>query len=219
MTVNLSQFTSLFEIGFALHFAVAFLDRIHARQLPVRLERISARIKSLERFKEFIIDKERQPGPDFQLQLGYVTITHPVWLKHNDQLLDQLYALRQDVNGQIKVLKRILTVLTTLSVLVALYAVTVLFIIGLDFDIVRSLDSLTAATIVLMQLLPLPCAAGIFFFVSRKMSHDVDRKIRGISERNLMLGKPGESAKKNFASLEQVYKWDTHRNGIIEDVL
>lgn len=218
MIVNLSQFTSLFEIGFALHFAVAFLDRIQARELPVRLEQINARTRTLERLRDFLKDKEKEKsgGNELKLQLGYLTINNPMWLKHNDQLLDRFYALRQDVKGQMKVLTRVLTVLTTLSVLVALYSVAVLFIIGFDLEFVKSLDTLLAGTIVLMQLLPLPCAAAIFFFVSRRMSREVDRKIRGISERHLMLGAPDQSGKKNFASVEQIYKWDSSRAGFTE---
>ena len=60
-TVNLSQFASLFEIGFALHFAVAFLDRIYAKELPVRIDAIAARAKALEQLKETY---EFQNAPD-----------------------------------------------------------------------------------------------------------------------------------------------------------
>ena len=109
--VNLSQFASLFEIGFALHFAVAFLERIYARDLPIRIEKIVATAKSLELFKQEVIEGKRkyeETGESIELQFAFRTVKNPVWVKHNDQVLDRLYALRQDSNGQIRVLKRIL---------------------------------------------------------------------------------------------------------------
>jgi hypothetical protein len=63
--INLNQFASLFEIGFALHFAVAFIDRIYARELPVRVDRITSIVKSIERFK-----KEIAEGQQWQKESG-----------------------------------------------------------------------------------------------------------------------------------------------------
>jgi hypothetical protein len=115
--VDLSQFASLFEIGFTLHFAVAFLERIYARDLPVRIEQIVARVKSLELFKQEVIEGQKmyvETGESIELQLAFRTVKNPVWVKHNDQVLDRLYALRQDSNVQMRALKRILSVITFL---------------------------------------------------------------------------------------------------------
>ena len=223
--VDLSQFASLFEIGFALHFAVAFLERIYARELPTRIEQIVATAKSLELFKQEVIEGQRkyeETGESFELQLAFRTVENPVWVKHNDQLLDRLYALRQDSNGQIRVLKRILSVITFLSILVALYSVAILFMIGLEVDMVTGLTPITASAIVLMQLLPLPVTAAIFFFVARRMSYKVDRKIRGVGELHLILNNPYSAPVTNYApvtdyaSVQQIYRRDLGRSGLIE---
>ena len=214
--VNLSQFSSLFEIGFALHLAVAFIERIYAKELPTRIERITARAKSLERFKEEILDHEnhsKTSGTHSELKLGFKTITSPVWVAHNEQVIDRLYALRQDTNGQMHNLKTIVNLITILSVLVLLYSVTMLFLIGLDYEIVKGLDRLTASALVLLQILPLPIAATIFYFVSKKFGHETDRKIRGIGELNLILTKDNASTGKNFVSIDQVYRRFIRRNG------
>jgi hypothetical protein len=218
--VDLSQFTSLFEIGFALHFAVALLERIYARDLPVRIEQIVAKAKSLELFKQEVIEGQRkyaETGKSIEVQFTFRTVENPVWVKHNDQVLDRLYALRLDLNGQMRVLKRILSVITFLSILVALYSVVVLFMIGLEFDMVTGLTSITASAIVLMQLLPLPLTAAIFFFVVRRMSHEIDRKIRGVGELQLMLNNPNSAPVTDFASVEQIYRRDLGRNGLLEE--
>lgn len=210
--INLSQFASLFEIGFALHFAVAFIDRIYARELPVRLDRINERVKAIEQFKREIADGQRwmeETGEKFELVFAYRHIKNPQWFKHNEQILDRMYALLQDTNGQIKTLKRILSVITFLSVIVVLYSVCTLFLIGLEMEIVKGLDPMTASTAVLMQLLPLPLASGIFFFVARRMSNDVDRKIRSIGDLNLMLSPPEVGRIDAYVSVEQVYRRHT----------
>ena len=219
MIVNLSQFTSLFEIGFALHFAVAFLDRIYARELPVRIERINAFAKAIERFKKELNERlkhQTESDETNELRIGYKVIANPVWVKHNDQLVDRLYALRVDVNGQMKALQRILKVITFLSILVVLYSVSILFMIGLDMEMLRDLSPMKASVIVLMQLLPLPLAASIFFFVARRMSNEADRKIRGVGELNLMLTNPDEKGTQRFASVEQVLQRDKSRNSFVD---
>ena len=220
MLTNLEQFASLFEIGFALHFAVAFIDRIYARELPVRIDRINARANSVERFKSEIIEGikwQRETGKkNHEVRLSQTVIENPIWVQHNDQVLDRLYALRQDTTGQVKALKRILNVITFLSVLVVLYSVTMLFMIGLELDLVKGLDSMTASALVLMQLLPLPIAAAIFYFVARRMSKELDRKIRGVTELNLMLSKTDASVVKSYGSIEQIYRRDLRRNGYLE---
>jgi hypothetical protein len=218
--VDLSQFTSLFEIGFALHFAVAFLERIYARELPVRIEQIVAIAKSLELFKQEVIEGQRkyaETGKSIELQLTFRTVENPVWVKHNDQVLDRLYALHQDSNGQMRALKGILSVITFLSILVALYSVAVLFMIGLEVDMVTGLTPITASAIVLMQLLPLPVTAAIFFFVVRRMSHEVDRKIRGVGELHLILNNPYSAPVTDYASVQQIYRRDLGRNGLLEE--
>jgi hypothetical protein len=218
--VDLSQFASLFEIGFALHFAVAFLERIHARELPIRIKQIVATAKSLELFKQEVIEGQRkyaETGESTELQLAFRTVENPIWVKHNDQVLDRLYALRQDSNGQIRVLKRILSVITFLSILVALYSVAILFMIGLEVDMVMGLTPITASAIVLMQLLPLPVTAAIFFFVGRRMSYEVDRKIRGVGELHLILNNPHSAPVTDYASVQQIYRRDLGRSGLIDE--
>jgi hypothetical protein len=223
--VGLSQFTSLFEIGFALHFAVAFLERIYARELPIRIEKIIAIAKSMELFKQEVIEGQRkheETGESIQLQFAFRTFENPVWVKHNDHVLDRLYALRQDSNGQVRVLKRILSVITFLSIMVALYSVTIHFMIGLDFEMVMGLTPITASTIVLLQLLPLPVTAAIFFFVGRRMSSEVDRKIRGVGELQLILNNAYSSSVTDYApvtdhaSVQQIYHRNLGRSGLIE---
>ena len=209
--VNLSQFASLFEIGFTLHFAVAFIDRIYARELPVRIERITARVKSIEQFKQEITEGQRwqeETGNDFELRLAYRNVKNPKWLKHNDQILERLNSLRQEAKGQMQALKSILSVITFLSVLVVLYSVTMLFMIGLEFDQVKGLEPMIASVAVLTQLLPLPIAASIFYFIARRMSKDVDRKIRSVGELHLMLNKPDITQINKYVSVDQVYRRD-----------
>ena len=87
--------------------------------------------------------------------------------------------------------------------------------IGLEVESVKNLSPMIASVIVLMQLLPLPLAASIFFFVARRMSNEADRKIRGVSELNLMLTGPEQEVQR-FASVEQVYRRDMTRNGTLE---
>jgi hypothetical protein len=209
--IDLSQFASLFEIGFALHFAVAFIDRIYARELPARIISITSLIQSIERFKQEIDEGQqwqKESGKKFKLRVTSLYIENPIWIKHNDNVLDQLRTLSQEANGQIRALKGILSVITFLSVLVALYSVTMLFMIGFDVELLKGLDSMTVSMVVLMQLLPLPVAASIFFFVARRMSKDADRKIRSVSELNLMLNKPSNSQINRYVSVDQIYRRD-----------
>jgi len=215
-TVNLSQFASLFEIGFALHLAVAFLERIYASELPVRINGIAARAKALEQLKRELSaepQSHNESAADTELHFAYRTIKHPTWTRHNDHVLDRVYALMQDSEGQMRALKRILSVLTVLSVLVVLYSVTALFLIGLEVELVRDLSPMTASAVVLMQLLPLPIAATIFFFVARRMSREIDRKIRGLGEQQLMLNQPETATAHSSVSVEQVYLRDRELHG------
>jgi hypothetical protein len=220
-TVDLSQFASLFEIGFALHFAVAFLDRIYASEIPVRVDRIAARAKSLEQLKREISDaraSSAEAGAKTELRFPYRTIRNPIWTKHNDHVLDRVYALLQDSKGQMKALKRVLGTLTFFSILVVLYSVAMLFFIGLGMEFVTGLDPVTASAIVLMQLLPLPIAAAIFFFVARRMSHEIDKKVRGVGELQLMLNDLDANTAHGYASVDQVYQRGLGRNGVLDDI-
>ena len=216
-TVDLSRFASLFEIGFALHFAVAFIDRIYAKELPVRIGRIAARAKSLELLQREIAEHDNDDKP-MVLRFGNRRVDNPIWPKHNDYVLDRVYALMQESNGQIRALKRILNVITVLSVLVVLYSISVLFLVGLDLDMVKELDPIRASAVVLMQLLPLPCAAAVFYVVARSMSHEVDRKIRGFGELQLILAKPDTNTGNVYISVEQVYLRDRERDRLSEDL-
>ncbi len=219
--VNLSQFASLFEIGFALHFAVAFLDRIYARELPVRIDGIAARAKALEHLKRELsegLPVEGAADATDELRFAYRTIANPTWTRHNDQVLDRVYALLQDSKGQMKVLKRILSVLTFLSILVVLYSVTTLFLIGLQVELVKALNPMTASAVVLTQLLPLPIAATIFFFVARRMGNEIDRKIRGAGELQLMLNELDNTPAHGYVSVDQVYQRDRELSGLSKDV-
>ena len=140
---------------------------------------------------------------------------NPAWTRHNDHVLDRVYALMQDSKGRMTVLKRILNVLTFLSILVVLYSVTALFLIGLEVQLVKDLDPMTASAAVLMQLLPLPIAATIFFFVARRMGHEIDRKIRGVGELQLMLNNPDTTTAHGYVSVDQVYQRNQELNGLV----
>ncbi|MEL7451466.1 MAG: hypothetical protein AAFN78_19805 [Pseudomonadota bacterium] len=220
MEVDLNQFASLFEIGFALHIAVAFLERTYAKELPVRIEQIAARVKTLERFKREILEgdqKREKSGDTFELKLPFRTLKNPIWVDYNDSLLDQLYTLGHESAGRLSALKRILAGITFLAVLVALYSVTVLFLIGLEFEFVKNLSPMTASLIVLAQLLPLPLAASLFFFVARRMSREVDRQLRGIGEKRLVLSKSDSTAVAGYAMVDEIYRRDLGRAGLLGD--
>ena len=94
--------------------------------------------------------------------------------------------------------------------------------IGLDFEMVTGLTPITASAIVLMQLLPLPVTAAIFFFVGRRMSNEVDRKIRGVGELHLILNNAysdsvtGYAPVTDYTSVQQIYHRDLGRSGLIE---
>ena len=90
---------------------------------------------------------------------------------------------------------------------------------GSAIDLVKDLDPLVASTIVLTQLLPLPLAAAIFFLVARRMSHEIDRKIRGIGELQLMLNNPDSATTSGYASVDQVYQRSRERFGLAEGTL
>ncbi|MCO4800144.1 MAG: hypothetical protein KC484_13080, partial [Colwelliaceae bacterium] len=178
----------------------------------MRVDRINARVKAIEKFKREIADGQRwmkESGEKFELIFPYRHIENPQWFKHNEQVLDRTYELLQNINGQINILKRILSVITFLSIIVVLYSICTLFLIGLEMEIVKSLDPMTASTAVLMQLLPLPLASAIFFFVARRMSKDVDRKIRSVGDLNLMLSSPDVGKINAYVSVEQVYQRHT----------
>jgi hypothetical protein len=74
-----------------------------------------------------------------------------------------------------------------------------------------------------LQLLPLPLTAAIFFFVGRRMSLEVDRKIRGVGELKLILNNPYSTPVTDyapvtdFASVQQIYRRDLGRNGLLEE--
>ncbi len=216
--VDLLQFASLFEIGFAVHIAVAFLERIYARELPVRVDRIAARLNALERFKREMLKgdaRREETGQEKELQLAYRSIKNPVWVDHNDALLDELYDLGHMATARLGALKRVLGLVTVLSVLVVIYTVTMLFMIGLDLPLVKALDPLVASALVLAQLLPLPLAAGVFFFIARRMSLQIDRKLRGVGELRVLLASPVSTAAVAYASIEEVYQRDLGRHGRI----
>jgi hypothetical protein len=80
--------------------------------------------------------------------------------------------------------------------------------IGLEVEFLKGLAAMTATVVVLMQILPLPIAASIFFFVARRMSNEVDRKIRSLSELNLMMNKPSNTQINRYISVEQIYRRD-----------
>ncbi|MEM9056220.1 MAG: hypothetical protein AAGD86_02010 [Pseudomonadota bacterium] len=220
MNVNLAQFASLFEIGFALHLAVAFLERMYARELPVRIEQIAARINALERFKRELLEGAQQrdaSGKANALKLPYRTLENPVWVRYNDGLLDQLYTLGHESTGKLSALRSILSSVTFMAVLVALYSVTALFLIGLEFEFVKQMRPMTASLIVLAQLLPLPLAAALFLFVARRMSRNVDRQLRGIGEKRLLLSDADSTASASYAMVEEIYRRDLERRGAFED--
>lgn len=215
--VDLLQFASLFEIGFALHIAVALLERIYARELPVRIDRIAARMNALERFKREMLQgavRREERGQDSEVELAYRRIKNPVWVERNDALLDQLYDLGHIASARLTGLKRALGVVTVLSIMVVVYAVVMLFLIGLDVPLVKDLDPVVASLLVLAQLLPLPLAAGVFFLVARRMSLRIDRKLRGLGELRVLLANPtATSTAVAYASIEEVFQRDMGRQG------
>ena len=214
--VDLVSFSSLFEIGFALHIAVTIIERIYARELPVRVDRIARRLNALERFKREMVEirdrgeKSRQP---FQLHFAYRTIDDPVWSDHNDALLAQLAGLAHLATGRLGSLRRALSVVTALSICVIFYTITMLFLIALDISWVNDLHPLTASCLVLTQLLPLPIAAGAFLFVARRMSLQIDRKLRGMSERGVLLSSSTSPESPFSASIEEIYQRDLSQRG------
>ncbi|MEM7707483.1 MAG: hypothetical protein AAF358_18140 [Pseudomonadota bacterium] len=214
--VDLIQFNSLFEIGFALHIAVAFFERIYARELPLRIERIAARLNALERFKQELLEavaRHKETGQNTALQLAYRTVQNPIWVSRNDSLLDELNDLGHLTTGRLSALKRALGVVTVLSILVVIYTVVMLFLIGMEVPQVKELDPRIASALVLAQLLPLPLAAGVFFLVARRMSLQIDRKLRGLSELRLVLSSAETSAGAAYASIEEIYQRDLGRHG------
>ncbi|MEM9301841.1 MAG: hypothetical protein AAGE01_07005 [Pseudomonadota bacterium] len=220
MALDLNQFASLFEIGFALHIAVAFLERIYARELPVRIDRIAARVKALERFKREVLEgtvRREETGEGFDVQFDHRRIENPIWLERNDGLLDKLYALGHDANRRLGGLKRVLGVITFLSVVVVIYSILMLFLIGMQVEMVQGLSPLSASMIVLAQLLPLPTAAGIFYLVARRMSREVDRKMRGIGELRVLLGSAGSSEPAGYVSIEELYRRSLGRDGLLHE--
>ncbi|MEO0973079.1 MAG: hypothetical protein AAFX85_08280 [Pseudomonadota bacterium] len=214
--VDLLQFASLFEIGFALHIAVALLERIYARELPVRIDRISARLNALERFKRELLAASvrlEESGQDTELQFAFRRIQNAVWAERNDALLNQLYDLGHIATGRLTALRRALGVITVLSMLVVVYSISMLFLVGLDLAVVKELDPVTASLLVLAQLLPLPLAACVFFFVARRMSLRIDRKLRGIGELRVLLTSNASASAVAYASVEEVYQRDLARQG------
>ncbi|MEM9530311.1 MAG: hypothetical protein AAGA23_05290 [Pseudomonadota bacterium] len=218
--VDLLQFASLFEIGFALHIAVAFFERIYARELPVRINRIAARLNALERFKREMLEgraRREETGRETILQLAYRSVENPVWVDRNDTLLGKLSDLGHIATGRLSALKRVLGVVTVLSILVVVYSIVCLFLIGLDLPLVKELDPRVASALVLAQLLPLPLTAGVFFLVARRMSLQIDRKLRGVSEMRVLLSAVGPSASAAYVSIEEVYQRDLGRQGRLTD--
>ena len=104
-----------------------------------------------------------------------------------------------------------------LSILVVVYTILMLFLIGLDLELVKALDPRVASALVLAQLLPLPLAAGIFFLVARRMSLQIDRKLRGQSELRLLLSNAETSAGPAYASIEEIFQRDLGRHGRLHD--
>ena len=211
MTVDLSNFASLFEIGFAVHIAVALLERIYARELPVRLERIGSRINALERFRENILKasmKREGGGLEHQLKLASGIILNPVWLKRNDDLIEKLHALRHDSARRLETLRKTLMALMFLSVLVVLYSVTMLFLIGFQIEALLTLNAWHASLLVLAQLLPLPLAAAMFYFRAHRMSLEVDRKLRGAGELRVSLTSEDKPNEIVYASIEEIVRSD-----------
>ncbi len=211
MPVDLSQFASLFEIGFAVHIAVAFLERIYARELPVRLERIAGRINALERFKQEVLkasmrwqDEQR----DSILPLASGDQRNPVWVKRNDDLLEHLHVLKHDSTHRLDALRAVLALLMILSILVALYSVTMLFLVGLQVEAVTALEPLRASLLVLAQLLPLPLAAALFYFFAHRMSLQVDRKLRGVGELRVTIGRADDPGQIRYLTIEEIYHRD-----------
>ena len=214
--VNLIQFASLFEIGFALHIAVALLERIYAAELPDRVKQIAARLNALERFKYEVHDagiRKKVTGEAVELDFAYRSVTDPVWAKRNDALLDQLSGLGHLAAGRLSLLKRVLGMTTVLSIIVLLYSITMLFLIGLDLTLVKDLDPIQASALVLAQILPLPLAAGVLFFLARRMSLQIDRKLRGQCERRVLLANNSSPATVDSVSIEEIYQRDISRRG------
>ena len=209
MTVDLSNFASLFEIGFAVHIAVALLERIYARELPVRLERIGARINALERFRESLLKasmKREESGLEHQLKLASGAIRNPVWLKRNDDLIEKLHGLRHDSARRLETLRGMLTALMFLSVLVVLYSVTMLFLIGFQIEALLALNAWHASVLVLAQLLPLPLAAAMFYLRAHRMSLEVDRKLRGAGELRISLASPDKPNEMTYVLIEDIVR-------------
>lgn len=216
--VDLIQFASLFEIGFALHIAVALLERIYAGELPVRVERIAARLNALERFKRELqqgVIRKKETGETVELNFAYRSVTNPVWSDRNNVLLDQLYKLGHLATGRLGALKRVLSLTTAFSILVVLYSITMLFMIGLDLALVKELDPIKASALVLAQILPLPLAACVLFLVARRMSLQIDRKLRGECERRVLLANANSPAAVAYVSIEEVYQRDVSRQKAI----
>lgn len=211
MTVDLSNFASLFEIGFAVHIAVALLERIYARELPVRLERIGARIHALERFRDDILKagmRREEGGLEHQLKLASGPIRNPVWLQRNEVLIEKLHTLRHDSARRLDTLRGTLTALMVLSVLVVLYSVTMLFLIGFQVESLLTLNPWHASALVLAQLLPLPLASAMFYLRAHRMSLEVDRKLRGAGELRVTLTSPDKPNEMIYVSIEEIVRSD-----------
>lgn len=215
MSVDLSQFNSLFEIGFAVHIAVAFLERIYAGQLPVRMERIGERLKAMERFKRALQEakaKREATGEAYVLQLPHAVIDNAVWAERNESAVERLYSLSHALQSRLTSLKRILTLITITSIMVVLYSITLLFLIGLDLALVKDINALTASLLVLAQLLPLPLAALVFYIIARRMSQEIDRKLRGVGELRVVVTSPSSQSPAAYTSVEEIYQRDLGRS-------
>ena len=110
-------------------------------------------------------------------------------------------------------LRRVLGVVTVLSIFVVVYTIVMLFLIGLDLPLVKGLDPWLASALVLAQLLPLPLAAGVFFLIARRMSLQIDRKLRGVGELRVLLASHDSGAAVAYASIEEVFQRDLGRQG------
>jgi hypothetical protein len=211
MTVDLSQFSSLFEIGFALHIAVAVLERIYSHELPSRLKSIRSQISVLERFRDSIFKagfSRQDGGQEYEIALTSGLIRNPVWIKRNDRLLSRLHVLNHESVQRLDSLRWVLTTLMILSIVVVMYSVTMLFLIGFRIEALITLTPLQASLLVLAQLLPLPLAAGLFYFIAHRMSMDVDRKLRGVGELNVILASEEDAGGVHYVSIEEIVRND-----------
>ena len=172
---TLIAYSSLFEIGFALHAGISILESVYGESVSKTIAEVEGIREKLKHLRLVLTKSDPSlsgKSTDVKVTIARWTITSLAWNDKCSGAEQQICRLSSDSVETQKTHKRRANLIMYFSMGVCLYSLALLFIGASDVDFVRNLSIWLALALVVIQLIPMPIAALAFYRAARTTTRE-----------------------------------------------